>query len=223
MTLDSLDIQPRQHDSNARSSAPHTTIPSPISISVDAPPNNQPSELRDRFSAILQPDGFKFDILDCGDWLMHVPARLGSDELLDMAALAFLDALEFLDGGVRLNLDFSTYEAAVAAFEAMLQEPNQTRTPDTLAAIGMIRLAQVRPAIVCCPPTKSMLAEQAQMWTSNSAQEYMAQMGWICQLLNETVQEGWNDPFGRAVRFGLVQVAVCGHISRTQYRPIYSY
>ncbi|KAK2592297.1 hypothetical protein QQS21_010017 [Conoideocrella luteorostrata] len=161
---------------------------SPRSPTPARPLSNQMWQLVSRFSTALRIDDAKFDLSPLGDWLSHIPACLGSDELLDKAATAFLDAFENLQRGGQSGSRFTTYGAAVKSLEAVLLDPEQAKSPHSLAAASMIKTTQI--------------------WISNSAQGYISHTNGICRLLNDTVEEDWDDSFAQLLRISLVR-SVC--------------
>ncbi|KAJ3492172.1 hypothetical protein NLG97_g5464 [Lecanicillium saksenae] len=138
---------------------------------------------------MLESVDVKFEMLGINDWLTYIPALLGVNELLDHAAIAFLDTFKLVKFGEQSDSNFLEHEVAMKALAALQEDPTQPRTLETLAAAAMMR--------------------QIQIWTSNSAQDYRIIMQCICQLLNETVEEEWEDqPLAQPLRLSLLQ-ATC--------------
>lgn len=104
---------------------------------------NSTESLAKRFSAALKVDDPKFDLSGLVAWLVHVPERLGTDDLLDKAALAFLDAYDCLQSDGKTVTAPPTYDAAMVSLESALQNQEQINSPNSLAAVFMLNMAQV--------------------------------------------------------------------------------
>lgn len=100
--------------------------------------------LAGRFSAALKIEYPQFDLSSLADWLPQVPERLGASDLLDKAALAFLDAFDFIRGNAD-NVYLSTaFEGSFSCFELALQSQDQASSPYSLAAAFMLSTVHVR-------------------------------------------------------------------------------
>ncbi|KAJ2981467.1 hypothetical protein NQ176_g2004 [Zarea fungicola] len=71
--------------------------------------------LAGRFSAALKIEYPQFDLSSLADWLPQVPERLGASDLLDKAALAFLDAFDFIRGNADNSQDQASSPYSLAA------------------------------------------------------------------------------------------------------------
>lgn len=110
-----------------------------------------PSDLVDtlprRFRAALNIDNPRFDLSGLAGWLTKSPERLGADDLLDSAALAFLDAFETLQAPVEPPpAESQTYKIAIASLDSVLQDQDRVKSADLLAAVFLLNMAQVSTA-----------------------------------------------------------------------------
>ncbi|EGX87849.1 hypothetical protein CCM_09472 [Cordyceps militaris CM01] len=157
-------------------------------LSPPASPHNEITRLSSRFASALKIDDPQFDLKYFGPWFAEIPVRMGTCELLDIAAESFLDAHDDLRSGRKSTKWPSNYRKAITSLSNTFQDPRQTKSPYTLCSIFMIMVSQ--------------------MWASKSAQGYMINMECICTALNSTIDEPWDDSFAQSLRQNLI-IPVC--------------
>ncbi|KAM3448039.1 hypothetical protein MY3296_008180 [Beauveria thailandica] len=96
----------------------------------------------DRFLAALEVDDPMLDISRLAGWLTQIPERLGANELLDKAALAFLDAFDCLQSDAQISAASPAYAVAMECLESALKDQHHAKSPNPLAAIFMLSMAQ---------------------------------------------------------------------------------
>lgn len=99
--------------------------------------------LSQRYRSALKNENPIFNLDGLADWLSQVPERLGADDLLDKAALAFLDALDFVQRDSGVALPRMAFEATMNCFESALQGQDQGSSPHWLAAAFMLTIVLV--------------------------------------------------------------------------------
>ena len=133
-----LDQDPNQHNND-----PPTTI-------VFRSLSNAQTRLVSAFTAKLHPSiGVKYNLAwTYGDYLLLVPARLGTNNALDKAANAVLAALDRFSPSMS-SCDVTAcllqkYNVALAALRECLDDPEEAKTSQTLCAIMLLLICQVR-------------------------------------------------------------------------------
>lgn len=151
-------------------------------------PHNDITHLSDSFISVLQITDPKYDLTCFGDWFVGVPARLGSVEVLDKAADAFVAGLTGLRSGSQSVGSMVKYGKALTSLRSTLMDPKQASSPNTLCAIFMI--------MVC------------QGWYSRSEDGSFSHMEGIAHLLNASAGQDWDDSFDSTMRFNMIYPAV---------------
>ncbi|KAF1732358.1 hypothetical protein CRV24_008551 [Beauveria bassiana] len=111
-------------------------------VDLQVLPGENKRELRKRFLAALEVDDPMLDISRLADWLTQIPERLGANELLENAASAFLDAFECLQSDAQSSAASPAYAVAMKCLESALKDQHQAKSPNPLAAIFMLSMAQ---------------------------------------------------------------------------------
>ncbi|KAJ3486452.1 hypothetical protein NLG97_g6613 [Lecanicillium saksenae] len=195
-----------QHRSGARTRRQTPVSPDPCFEIITAPPpptrrspdhcatsrreeqENCSKTLSRRFSAALNIGDPKFDLSSLADWLAQVPERLGADSLLDKTAAAFLDAFDRLQSEREVTGPSPAYNVALLLLDSTLQDESRPKSVYLLITLFMLHMVQ--------------------KWTMNSAEHYISHLTCICQVLNDTVKEGWGEPLAQSVRLSLIRI-VC--------------
>ncbi|KAM3427237.1 hypothetical protein MY4824_009572 [Beauveria thailandica] len=107
-------------------------------------PGEYTGELTKRFLAALEVDDPMLDISRLAGWLTQIPERLGANELLEKAALAFLDAFDCLKSDAQISAASPAYAVAMECLESALMDQHQAMSPNPLAAIFMLSMAQAK-------------------------------------------------------------------------------
>ena len=146
-----LVLDPNQHNNDP----PTTTVFRSLS--------NAQTRLISAFTAKLHPSiGVKYNLAwTYGDYLLLVPARLGTNNALDKAANAVLAALDRFSPSMS-SCDVTTcllqkYNVALAALRECLDDPEEAKTSQTLCAIMLLLICQV-----CLSPRSTHLSKQEQ-------------------------------------------------------------
>lgn len=151
-------------------------------------PDNEISHLADSFISVLQITDPKYDLTCFGEWFVGVPARLGTSEVLDKAADAFVAGLGGLRTGKQTVDSMVKYGKALTSLRATLMQPGTASSPHTLCAIFMI--------MVC------------QGWYSRTDDGSFSHMEGIAHLLNASAGQDWEDGFDATMRFNMIYPAV---------------
>ncbi|KIW72008.1 hypothetical protein PV04_00232 [Phialophora macrospora] len=108
-------------------------------IRIHSSPSNGTTRLAGAFADMIKPTvSIKYNLAwTYGDYLNHVPSRLGVNEALDSATDAFLTAVgtisEYGTGSTLLALE--KYGRTLASLRKCLDDPVKARAPETLCAI----------------------------------------------------------------------------------------
>ncbi|EXJ65356.1 hypothetical protein A1O7_01697 [Cladophialophora yegresii CBS 114405] len=107
-------------------------------ITIYANPWNGTTRLASAFTHMIKPTvSIKYNLAwTYGDYLNHVPARLGVNDALDNATDAFVTAVGTLsDGSGSTVLALEKYGRTLASLRKCLDDPVKARAPETLCAI----------------------------------------------------------------------------------------
>jgi hypothetical protein len=123
------------------------------SLAISHSPSNEITRLAGAFTDKIKPSlGVKYNLAwTYGDYLIHVPARLGANEALDTATDTFLSAV-----GMFSNSTTDTHPAvlekyglALATLRKCLNDPAKARAPETLCAVLFLCNSQVSLSYQC--------------------------------------------------------------------------
>lgn len=107
-----------------------------------SPSNDTTTTITCLISALEVKD-IRYDITCYGEFLKHVPRRLGTNSALDASALALSSTYASLSTHQASPKTVAAYVNALQAVRASLSDPVQARTTDTLCAIYMVMICQV--------------------------------------------------------------------------------
>lgn len=114
-------------------------IPSP-----KASPSNGLSRLVTAFSYMLEVDDVGIDISIYGPFFRDIPSRLGTNEALDSAASAFVTAFPCVRSRQLTAEIHQSCNHALGKLRSCLNDPDQALRPETLCAVYMTMIFQVR-------------------------------------------------------------------------------
>ena len=128
-----------------------STTPRPVAVSVPTSPTSRLTTLTSAFiDAIKWSTDLRFNLsFTFGGFLHEIPARMGLNEALDSAVEAVTDAHSTaccLRNPTPEN--YVKYSKALKKLKICLDDPVKATSADTLAAIMLLLIAQVR-----CPKT----------------------------------------------------------------------
>jgi hypothetical protein len=110
---------------------------------VSSPLSNDVTMLISAFSSLLEIEDPRFNISIYGPFIEDIPKRLGTNEALDAAALAFVAAFPWLHTR-QLSLEtYHKFTHALKALRVCLNDPVRAGTPETLCAVYMTMICQV--------------------------------------------------------------------------------
>jgi hypothetical protein len=111
-------------------------------------PSNQTTIVTHTLVSRLEITDLRYDITCYGDFLRHIPARLGRNEALDASADALattFSTLHLAQGNQSVEA-LTKYGRAIHSLRVCLDNPAKARMPETMCAIYLIMICQV-----CCP------------------------------------------------------------------------
>lgn len=95
------------------------------------------------FLSTLQVTDIRFDMSIYGDFLKHIPKRLGTNEALDASVCALTTAWPSVFSRQQSMEMVTRYTYALKALRVCLSDPEKAQSPDTLCAIYLIIICQV--------------------------------------------------------------------------------
>lgn len=107
-------------------------------------PRNRTGTIAAVFISKLQVTDVRYDINCYGTFLQRLPERLGKSKALDASVDAFSTALTTLHSDGNELRALSKYGGALNALRDSLDDPSQSTTIDTMCAIYLIMVVQVR-------------------------------------------------------------------------------
>jgi hypothetical protein len=114
-------------------------------------PSNQTTTVTHTLVSRLEITDLRYDITCYGDFLRHIPARLGRNEALDASA----DALATTFSTLHMPQGYQTIDAltkygrAINSLRLCLDNPVKARMPETMCAVYLIMICQVRYMYTC--------------------------------------------------------------------------
>lgn len=130
-----------QRAASASNSSSVSSSPlSPITVM----PRSRTMTIATVFVSRLAVEDLRYDIHTYGTFLRYLPQRIGKNEALDSAVDAFTTGFSTLHGGVGGLEAFQKYGRALKAVRDSLNDPATGQTPETMCAIYLIMVVQVR-------------------------------------------------------------------------------
>lgn len=107
-------------------------------------PKSRTEIITSNFISKLNVTDFRYDITTFGEFLQHVPKHLGKNPALDSSVDAFMSASVIVYTGKESVDSLAKYGAAIKALRACLSNPATNRAPETLCAVYLVMIIQVR-------------------------------------------------------------------------------
>lgn len=116
--------------------------------SPSRPPSNTTSLVAGGFISALRVSDIRFELSVYGDFFNDIPRRLGVNEALDASVAAMSTAFETIQTRQRPAEVYAQYGKALRALRISLNDSTKAESPETLCAIWLILICQVRPGRV---------------------------------------------------------------------------
>jgi flagellin-specific chaperone FliS len=97
----------------------------------------------------LEITDLRYDITCYGDFLRHIPARLGRNEALDASADALATTFSTLHRpqGYQTVDALTKYVKAISSLRLCLEDPAKARMPETMCSVYLIMICQVSESV----------------------------------------------------------------------------
>lgn len=106
-------------------------------------PCNQTMMMAGALCSALEVKDVRYDLSVYGEFLQHIPKRLGTNKALDAAAKALTTSFASVPSQKRSVEGYETYVQGLQALRVCLGDPKQVGSPDILCAIYLMMLCQV--------------------------------------------------------------------------------
>lgn len=108
-------------------------------------PSSPTNTITNTLISRLEITDLRYDITCYGDFLRHIPARLGRNEALDTSADALATTFSTLHRpqGHQSVDALTKYVRALKSLRVVLSDPRKARTPETMCAVYLIMICQV--------------------------------------------------------------------------------
>jgi hypothetical protein len=107
-------------------------------------PSTDTSIMAAAFVAAFQVTDIRYAVAYYGPFLRDIPRRLGNSTVLDSAVRALSTAYPFLHTGSYPPNALVRYGQSLRALRECLNNPVEARTPNTLCAVYLITICQVK-------------------------------------------------------------------------------
>jgi hypothetical protein len=125
-------------------------------------PSNETTKIASAFIFILEVTDLRYDLSCYGPFLKDIPKRLGSNTALDASVNVLTSAFSSLYTRQQSLETLSRYVNALKALRICLNDPSQAWTANTLCAIYLLLICQVRTIrFNQCAKSKSNLVYRA--------------------------------------------------------------
>ncbi|KAF5018895.1 hypothetical protein F66182_9114 [Fusarium sp. NRRL 66182] len=116
----------------------------PITFQLIKVPQNPTTSITHTLISRLEITDLRYDITCYGDFLRHIPARLGRNEALDAAADALATTFSTLHRpqGYQSVDSLTKYVRAIQSLRSCLDNPRKARMPETMCAVYLIMICQ---------------------------------------------------------------------------------
>ncbi|KAJ4175209.1 hypothetical protein NW754_005629 [Fusarium falciforme] len=107
-------------------------------------PSSPTNTITNTLISRLEITDLRYDITCYGDFLRHIPARLGRNEALDTSADALATTFSTLHRpqGHQSVDALTKYVRALKSLRVVLSDPRKARTPETMCAVYLIMICQ---------------------------------------------------------------------------------
>ncbi|PCD35964.1 hypothetical protein AU210_008519 [Fusarium oxysporum f. sp. radicis-cucumerinum] len=140
ISVQSIDTEDDTTSSSSRSSK------SPISFTqaLIKVPYNKTTMVTQTLVSRLEITDLRYDITCYGDFLRHIPARLGRNEALDASADALATTFSTLHRpqGYQTVDALTKYVKAISSLRLCLEDPAKARMPETMCSVYLIMICQ---------------------------------------------------------------------------------
>jgi hypothetical protein len=123
-----------------REIAIRSLLPSPVSITI----TSDVARAASAFVSVLQVTDPRYDITCYGGWVLDLPRRLGVNDALDASVQALSAAFPSIHTKNITCKALGTYVKALEVLRMHLADTKKAREPETLCAIYLIMVCQVR-------------------------------------------------------------------------------
>lgn len=106
-------------------------------------PCNQTMLMADALCSALEVKDVRYDLSVYGEFLKHIPKRLGTNKALDASVKALTTSFASVPSRKRSIEGYETYVQGLQALRVCLGNPKDVGSPDTLCAIYLMMLCQV--------------------------------------------------------------------------------
>jgi hypothetical protein len=120
-------------------------------------PSNETTIIASAFIFTLEVTDLRYDLTCYGPFLKDIPKRLGSNDALDASVNVLTSAFSSLYTRQQSLQTLSRYVNALKALRICLSDPSQAWTANTLCAIYLLLICQVRTTFNQCNKCKSNL------------------------------------------------------------------
>ncbi|RMJ18613.1 hypothetical protein CDV36_001693 [Fusarium kuroshium] len=131
-------------DEDTSSSASQSSSSPPGFQVLVRTPNSPTNTITNTLISRLEITDLRYDITCYGDFLRHIPARLGRNEALDTSADALATTFSTLHRpqGYQSVDALTKYVRALKSLRVVLGDPHKARTPETMCAVYLIMICQ---------------------------------------------------------------------------------
>jgi hypothetical protein len=153
----------KEHKVMARSTGMRqSTVPVSTVRALSRSPSNETTTIASAFIFILEVKDLRYDISCYGPFLKDIPQRLGSNIALDTSVNVLVSGYSTLYTRQQSMEALSRYVSALKALRICLNDPSQAWTANTLCAIYLLLIYQVKPSTFNqCKKSKSDLVYRA--------------------------------------------------------------
>ncbi|KAF4467184.1 hypothetical protein FALBO_5967 [Fusarium albosuccineum] len=132
-----------EETSSSSSSGGSASPPPPFQALVRVP-SSATTIITHTLISRLEVTDLRYDITCYGDFLRHIPSRLGQNEALDASADALATTFSTLHRpqGYQSVDALTKYVRALKALRVCLSNPRKSRTPETMCAVYLIMICQ---------------------------------------------------------------------------------
>jgi hypothetical protein len=110
---------------------------------LSSPPTNELAIITSMFVTALEVTDLRYSLGCYGDFLLHIPQRLGKSDALDASVRALVFTLPYHYNGHLPSAALVSYVDALKALRLCLNDKDKVLTAETLCAIYLIMICQV--------------------------------------------------------------------------------
>lgn len=127
-----------------RELSPTSNYTSDLDTAFLAIPYNETMRIANAFISTLEISDLRYSVSYYGAFLKYVPQRLGTNQALDAAVQALASASSWLRTRENPTQVLVQYGNALKALRLSLRDPIRAESPETLCAIYLVMICQVR-------------------------------------------------------------------------------